>query len=576
MLRTLIVSLAGAFMLMTSACSTRTGPLVIRDSGLGPLLPVTGGTDVAVWADARAYAAYLRSLQALREGDADSAAKYLDVAVARDPGAVAPRLRLAGLAMLRGDRATAMDALSRLDLDPEHLPPPLLEAYLAWAVESGRRDRAEAALRASLRQGTLHPAILLQWVAREEDRTPPAALLEFIDGLIAEAPEAEILQCVEGHLLVRLGRYADGIGPLEACLEAFPDWLPGMLERGLAAELVGDRAAADLWYRRVLQQQPDQALAVWRLRALSTGDDDAESARRQLEGLLVEVQVETALQLAGQALQNEDAAGVRAALAGVPSERRQRPRVRILEGLAAEIEGNADDALKAFSAAMTAESPAIRRLAALQWIRVQRGQGGRWFDRVRKRFDAAPDPEIGLAIGLALADDDLQKGGDWLQRMHERFPAHAETLYRLGVLAERNGKRAEALILMEKVLERDRDHADALNFLGYSLAEEGRELPRAEALIRRALELKPQAGYILDSMGWVLFQQGRAAEALPYLEQALAVEGDDPVIHEHLGDAYAVLGRDEDARAAWSAALELAEDAEAVKRLRDKLGRLAP
>jgi tetratricopeptide (TPR) repeat protein len=576
MIRLRVLFLAGFVLLTTAACSARPGPLVIRDSGLGPLLPVSTPTEAVSWADARAYAAYLRSLQALREGDVDRAAQFLDIAVARDPGAVAPRLRLAGLAMLRGDRQTAVNSLSQLDLDPEQLPPPLLEAYLAWAVESGRRDRAEAALRAALRQGTLHPAILLQWVAREEDTTPPGALLEFIADLIAEAPDAAILQCVEGHLLVRLGRYKDGIEPLEICLAAFPDWLPGMLERGLTAELVGDRVQADLWYRRVLQQQPEQALAVWRLRALSQGDADAESARRQLEGLLIEVQVETALQLAGQALQNEDAPAVRAALAGLPADRRQRPRVKILEGLAAEIEGDGKAALTAFASAMTAPSPSIRRLAALQWIRITREAGDKWFDKARKRFEAAPDAEFGLAIGLALADDEAPRGEDWLQRMHERFPDHAETLYRLGVLAERGKRRADALAYMEKVLERDPDHADALNFLGYSLAEEGRDLARAESLIRRALELKPQAGYILDSLGWVLFQAGRAAEAVPYLEQALAAEGDDPVIYEHLGDAYAVLGRDDEARGAWGAALELTEDPGAAARLRDKLGRLAP
>jgi tetratricopeptide (TPR) repeat protein len=340
--------------------------------------------------------------------------------------------------------------------------------------------------------------------------------------------------------------------------------------------LVGDRVQADLWYRRVLQQQPEQALAVWRLRALSQGDADAESARRQLEGLLIEVQVETALQLAGQALQNEDAPAVRAALAGLPADRRQRPRVKILEGLAAEIEGDGKAALTAFASAMTAPSPSIRRLAALQWIRITREAGDKWFDKARKRFEAAPDAEFGLAIGLALADDEAPRGEDWLQRMHERFPDHAETLYRLGVLAERGKRRADALAYMEKVLERDPDHADALNFLGYSLAEEGRDLARAESLIRRALELKPQAGYILDSLGWVLFQAGRAAEAVPYLEQALAAEGDDPVIYEHLGDAYAVLGRDDEARGAWGAALELTEDPGAAARLRDKLGRLAP
>lgn len=573
MRRTVFLALL-ALPLLSAACAHRAGPLVIREPALGPLQPVTQPVEVARWADPRAYAAYLRSLQSLREGDIDAAARYLDIAVARDPGATAPRLRMAGLALMRGDREAAMSALADLELDPESLPLPLLEAYLAWAVESGRRDKAEAAIRAALRQGALHPALLLQWVSREESRTPPSALLEFILGLEREDPEAAILRCVEGHLLIRLGRYADGVPPLEACLETYPDWLPGMLERGLAAELLADPETAAIWYRRVLVQQPGQTLATWRLRTLDEGSADTEAARRQLEGLLAEVQVETALQLAGQALQDEDPLAVRAALAGLPADRRNLPRVRILEALAAEIEGDAEAALEGFTDAMTAPSPPIRRLAALQWLRLLRLTGEDWKQVASARFEAAPDPEIGLAIGLAIADEDLTVGEAWLGDLLTRFPDHAETIYRLGTIAERAGRRSEALARMEEVIALDADHADALNFLGYSLAEEGRDLERAESLIRRAIELKPQTGYMLDSLGWVLFQQGKAKEAVPHLEKALELEGDDPVIYEHLGDAYAVLGRDEDARSAWSAALELSEAPDAVARLRAKLQKL--
>jgi len=126
---------------------------------------------------------------------------------------------------------------------------------------------------------------------------------------------------------------------------------------------------------------------------------------------------------------------------------------------------------------------------------------------------------------------------------------------------------------MEEILEKNPYHADALNFLGYSLAETGVEIPRARKLIEKALALKPYAGYIMDSMGWVLFQEGKAKEAIFWLEEALKKEGPDPVILEHLGDAYAVLGKDEKAREYYQKGLQAIdeEDREGYNRILEKI-----
>jgi len=183
---------------------------------------------------------------------------------------------------------------------------------------------------------------------------------------------------------------------------------------------------------------------------------------------------------------------------------------------------------------------------------------------------------LALAYAMGIAEDDPDAALTFLTSAVDELEPDAELAYRLGILYEQLGRRADALATMERVLAIEPRHPDALNFLGYSLAEAGRDLERAERLIRAALELKPNAGYIKDSLGWALFQQGKADEAIVWLEEALADEGPDPVIMEHLADAYAVVGRWDDARRAYSEALTRTDDPDAAARLRDRIRKVAP
>jgi tetratricopeptide (TPR) repeat protein len=124
---------------------------------------------------------------------------------------------------------------------------------------------------------------------------------------------------------------------------------------------------------------------------------------------------------------------------------------------------------------------------------------------------------------------------------------------------------------MQKALEKNPDNASALNYIGYTWAEQGTNLDEAERMIKRAIELRPDDGYIVDSLGWVyymrarpLVQSGRTAEAQPWLDRAIEelekaheLTGGDPVISEHLGDAYLLLDQKELALKKFQEALRL-------------------
>jgi Tfp pilus assembly protein PilF len=124
---------------------------------------------------------------------------------------------------------------------------------------------------------------------------------------------------------------------------------------------------------------------------------------------------------------------------------------------------------------------------------------------------------------------------------------------------------------MEKVVELQPDHIDALNYLGYTWAENNTHLEKALAYIKKAIALKPDNGYILDSLGWVYFRMGELEKAKTELERALALEPKDPYIHEHMGDIYLATGQKQKAKEAYRQAMEMFKDQKKKEKMQQKI-----
>ncbi|HPC85017.1 MAG TPA: tetratricopeptide repeat protein [Smithellaceae bacterium] len=153
------------------------------------------------------------------------------------------------------------------------------------------------------------------------------------------------------------------------------------------------------------------------------------------------------------------------------------------------------------------------------------------------------------------------------------FPRDTDLHYLLGVLLEKTGRFEESIQSMKQVLVIDPGNADALNFIGYSYADRGIHLDEAEQMIAQALKIKPDNGYILDSMGWVHFKKNNHESALTYLKKALEFLPEDPSIMEHLGDVYFEAGRREEALEWYRKAMKKDPD---NRRLKNKMELLKP
>jgi len=149
----------------------------------------------------------------------------------------------------------------------------------------------------------------------------------------------------------------------------------------------------------------------------------------------------------------------------------------------------------------------------------------------------------------------LADAEDILRRALSLSPQDVDLHYRLGIVYGKGNKHRESIEAMEALLEVDPDNADAINFIGYSYAERNIRLAEAEELIKKALRLKPNNGYIMDSLGWVYFRQNRMDLAISYLQKAVDLLPDDPTIAGHLGDAYKKDGQIEKALDVYQEAL---------------------
>ena len=148
----------------------------------------------------------------------------------------------------------------------------------------------------------------------------------------------------------------------------------------------------------------------------------------------------------------------------------------------------------------------------------------------------------------------------------------ADLIYARAMAAEKIGRLDMLETDLRTILRHEPDHAQALNALGYTLADATDRLTEAYELIKKALGLRPSDFYILDSMGWVLYRLGRLDEAVEYLRKALN-KRQDPEIAAHLGEVLWVRGEREQAKGVWEAALQLTPE---DSRLLDVIERFKP
>src|SRR3954464_6796405 len=191
-------------------------------------------------------------------------------------------------------------------------------------------------------------------------------------------------------------------------------------------------------------------------------------------------------------------------------------------------------------------------------------------ERGRKKFaDCAQTYSQGLS-----AIPDANEKGNWVY------------YYYRGICEERSKQWSKAEADMRKALELQPEQPHVLNYLGYSWIDQGinlddgmKMIKRAVEqrpddgmkMIKRAVEQRPDDGYIVDSLGWAYYRIGNFEDAVKNLERAIDLKPEDPTINDHLGDAYWRIGRTLEAKFQWAHARDLKPEPEELPKIEAKI-----
>ena len=183
----------------------------------------------------------------------------------------------------------------------------------------------------------------------------------------------------------------------------------------------------------------------------------------------------------------------------------------------------------------------------------------------RRRFPGAPEIVYYLALAQREAKQSQQAVATFEEALHEaeldqdNETVNAKFYFNYGVTAEQAGLYDKAADLLRKSIALDpANAADAYNYLGYMWADHNMHLDEAEEMIKRALQIEPDNGSYLDSLGWIEFRKGRFDQALADLLRAVKnIEHEDAVVFEHIGEIYLKLNRVPQALEAWQKAMKL-------------------
>ena len=490
---------------------------------------------------------------ALASSDASVAARATQLAVGCDqlPSARAASQRWLQLEPFSGDAAltASLVALKRYDL------PEARKALVAW------RDSGSA--------GSQDPLRFAELLAQETE--PTAVYRVFREVLVGDDPTSEVL-LAEARLALaaqnmRLAREAAG-----RALKLDSSLTEARIIELRAQSVQGEHEAAIAGARELGGELTGED--VFLLADLLTAADRHADARRELETLAAAAptRVGAERRLIALDLHEGDFDAAEKRLAPLLGERGTTALALLIAAQIAEQRGDDARAMQSYrllidsSLGLTARSAAARLLL----------KHGNAKDALALLDDyGAQNPESRINVGATKAQllaqaADLPAALKVLDELEAQYPGHPDIDYQRATVLETGGRTRDALAQFERALKARPDDPQLSNALGFTLADHGQKLDRAESLVRHAIEISPDNPAIQDTLGWVLFRRGKIKEALPTLQRAWRNSGDGEIA-AHYGEALWKSGDEGQARYVWQQALNTNPEHDGLKATMSRL-----
>lgn len=548
------------------------------------------------FSSAASYAHYLKARLLHHDGDHRGALDELRLALASDDQNPFLMTELAEEHARLGELDRAEVQLNKvLDKYPNHAAAQLLMGRVLF--EGQKIVRARAALRSAIKLKPRDPDAYLVLTQLWLDQGKPDEAVKVVDELSAALPGEPIGYKRLGMALAERNDNARAEKLLLKAVERDPGDAEAWITLGQIYEVTGRLQKGEDSYSRALERDPENREVLLAAGRLALRQEAPQRARAYFEQLLSfskdpELAVKVAfsylaMRQMGAAVEVLDQAR---ATAG-------EPRLHFYAGLVHERMHAWAKAADAYGAVQPEagdlfHEARLHRANCLSSL----GKHDKALELYRKGLEDRPDyaalvpayargleranqpKEAELVLARALADKPTPESFEALAGLYERQGRLADAislltdalrkrprdellLYALGTVYERKGEVQKSLEKMRAVLDVNPDNANAMNFIGYTLADRGMDYEEAEKLLTRALELKPDTAAYLDSLGWMFFRRGEMSKAVETLERATEVSPGEPTIEEHLGDAYAKAARKDEAIKRYKRALEVLREA---------------
>ncbi len=522
--------------------------------------------------EAKAYSDFLIGRYAALTNDPDMAARRYAAAIGTAPSESGLAERAVFSALLSGDFAQAV----RLSRKADKIGSTASLVNLTLGTDALAKGDTSAA-RKWLDSGQYGP--FNQMIARGisawsvmDSQGAEAAQNYLKDGMTGD-------ERLDGAMRYQLGLIQLAGGEDEAALETFA----GVWQGGMRLA-VGAQAHARLL---AVKDRRSEALAIIDGFARQVGRNAGlESLRDEIvSGSQIEVKRLTARQGAALAVYvpaaalmmqtSDDLSGVYFSLALALD-----PDLHVARTLWAQALDNAgrrDEAIAILQAVPPSSPFYATARGQMAWALRREGRDGEALQVAGEALASHPDRQ--LKVQLADLYRAMERYGEANEILSEIIAGDEEAgravdwrlRYARGAVRERLGRWPQAESDLRTALALQPENASLLNYLGYSYIDRGVKLEAGFEMIRKAVQLDPSSGFIVDSLGWGHYRMGRYDLAVRFLERAATLQAGDPVINDHLGDAYWRVGRRLEARFQWQRALKLATDESDHMRIEKKL-----
>jgi len=518
-------------------------------------------TPAPVPKDSRAYYHFLLGYEAELNQDTGSAIREYQLALRSDPASVYIKSRLAVLYFSLGDMTHAIETADQL-------------------AQAGSRDGQLHIVMAGIyaKAGQSEKALRMYDRAIELDRNQSEAY--FSKGVLLvnlkrlEEAERAFEQGIErskdspigyyylGRIEIEAKQFDRAIQHLNQAIQINPHFEPAYMALAALYETQQDRSGAIAVYRKYLQViNPQSKEMRHHLIRLFLQDKAYRDALSELDTLLREDPDDLDAQLRMGLVYGElkEYPKAIAQLTKILSARPAELRVRDYLGLMYEELKQYDKAIEAYQANLKLQPTYADGHLHLGFLYYRLKQSAEAIPHLVEVVKQNPkQSDAYLLLGLTYLQS--EQYGSASQTFEEGIrynPGNPDLLFNLGTAYDKLNRFDDVIQTLESALKLDPKHADTLNYLGYTYADRDMKIPEALELTQRAVSLKPDNGYYVDSLAWALFKMGRLDDAKAEITKAATLVKDDPVIYEHLGEIYLKQNLRQEAKEAWLHSLEL-------------------